>query len=81
METTANDESRADDSQNADILKRDYLIFGIALTVISVGLADGLYRGFGLPLWAAAPLGVLFWGAAETLVYRKYKHLRDKAAD
>ena len=70
-------DAATDESQNADILKRDYLIFGIALTAISVGLTDGLYRGFGLPLWAAIPMGLTFWAAAETLIYRKYKRLRD----
>lgn len=79
METTATEDTSEDTSQNADILKRDYLIFGIALTVISAGLTDGLYRGFGLPLWGAIPIGLAFWGAAETLVYRKYQSLRDDA--
>lgn len=81
METTATDDAPAEESQRADILKRDYLIFGLALTVISAGLTDGLYRGFGLPLWAAIPLGLTFWAAAETLVYRKYKRLRDATGD
>ena len=75
-EQTAGD-AAPDESQNADILKRDYLILGIALTAISVGLTDGLYRGFGLPLWAVIPIGLTFWAAAETLIYRKYKRLRD----
>lgn len=74
----ATQDAATDESQNAGILKRDYLIFGIALTVISVGLTDGLYQGFGLSLWAAVPLGLVFWAAAETVVYRKYQSLRDE---
>ena len=70
-------DAATDESQNADILKRDYLILGIALTAISVGLTDGLYRGFGLPLWAVIPMGLTFWAAAEMLIYRKYKPLRN----
>lgn len=55
------------------IIKRDYLIFGIAMTVVSIGLTDGLYRGLDIPLWTAIPLGIGFWSAAEWLIYRKYR--------
>jgi len=57
----------------SDIIKRDYLIFGIAMTAVSIGLTDGLYRGLDIPLWAAVPLGLAFWGAAEWLIYEKYQ--------
>lgn len=67
-----------DESPNDDLLKRDYLILGGALTIITAGLTDGLHRGFGLSLWAAVPLGLVFWVAAETLIYRKYRSLREE---
>lgn len=65
-----------DDRENettSDVIKRDYLIFGIAMTAVSIGLTDGLYRGLDTPLWAAIPLGIAFWGAAEWLIYEKYQ--------
>jgi hypothetical protein len=60
---------------NADTLKRDYIIFGVAIFFVSAGLTDGIYRGFGLPLWAAVPLGATFWAGAEYMIYRKYQEL------
>jgi hypothetical protein len=70
---TASATAPADD--NTETLKRDYIIFGVAILFVSAGLTDGLYRGFGLPLWAAVPLGATFWAGAEYVIYRKYQEL------
>jgi type IV secretory pathway TrbD component len=52
-------------------LKRDHIIVVIAMLFVSAGLADGLYRGFGVPLWAAVPFGVAVWSGAAVLMYRQ----------
>lgn len=70
---TASTSAAGDD--NAETLKRDYIIFGVAILFVSAGLTDGLYRGFGLPIWAAIPLGATFWAGAEYMIYRKYQQL------
>jgi hypothetical protein len=57
-------------------LKRDHLIVVIAMVFVSAGLADGLYRGFGLPLWAAVPVGGALWSASVVLMYRQSKKER-----
>lgn len=52
-------------------MKRDHVIFLGAMMLLSAGLADGLYRGFGLPVWAAAPVGVALWSSFAVLMVRQ----------
>jgi hypothetical protein len=39
------------------------------MLIFMAGMIDGLYRGFGVPLWAAIPLGMVAWAG---LAYRMY---------
>jgi hypothetical protein len=41
-----------------DPMKRDHAIVLVAGAILSAGVADGLYRGVGAPLWAAVPAGI-----------------------
>lgn len=64
-----------EDTSNADTLKRDYLIFLAAMTILCAGVADGLIRGFGVSPWLAVPAGIAVWGAIAQSIYRKYRSL------
>jgi hypothetical protein len=52
-------------------MKRDHVIFLVAMALLSAGVADGLYRGVGLPLWAAVPAGAGLWAAFAVRMYRQ----------
>jgi len=54
-------------------MRRDHIIFVIAMAILAAGLADGLHRGFGLPLLAAVPITATLWGV---LSYRMYLQSR-----
>jgi hypothetical protein len=57
-------------------MKRDHIIFLIAMLLLSAGVADGLYRGVGLPLWGAIPAGIGLWSAlAVRMYYQSQKEL------
>jgi len=58
-------------------MKRDHLIFLFAMALLSAGVADGLYRGVGLPLWAAVSAGIGLW---STLAVRIYQQSRKELA-
>jgi hypothetical protein len=52
-------------------MKRDHVIFLVAMAVLSAGFADGLYRGVGLPLWGAVPAGLGLWSAFAVRMYHQ----------
>lgn len=57
-------------------MKRDHIIFLFAMALLSAGVADGLYQGFGLPLWGAIPAGLALWSAfAVRMYYQSQKEL------
>jgi len=57
-------------------MKRDHIIFLVAMVLLSAGVADGLYRGVGLPLWGAIPAGIALWSAlAVRMYYQSQKEL------
>lgn len=62
-----------------DIVKRDHIIFTVAMLFVTAGLADGLHRGLGVPWWGAAPLGLAAWGTLACLSYRHYRDVRRSA--
>ncbi|MEF8796124.1 MAG: hypothetical protein V5A22_06645 [Salinivenus sp.] len=63
-------------------MKRDHLIFLFAMVILSAGVADGLYRGVGLPLWGAVPAGIGLWSAlAVRMYYQSQKELAQADAE
>ncbi len=59
-------------------MKRDYIIFIVAMGILAGGLTDGLHRGFGLPLPAAVPIAGTFWAIVS---YRIYLQSRKEQAE
>ncbi|MFB6247907.1 MAG: hypothetical protein ABEL97_04985 [Salinibacter sp.] len=52
-------------------MKRDHIIFLVAIAILSAGVADGLHRGVGVPLWAAVPAGLGLWSAFAVRMYHQ----------
>lgn len=50
-------------------MKRDHMIFVLAMAILCAGLTDGLHRGFGLSWFAAAPVGAAVWGGLSYRIY------------
>lgn len=73
--TTDTSDETSEDPSNVDTLKRDYIIFLVAMTILCGGLADGLIRGFGVSPWIAVPAGIAVWGGIFQSIYRKYQAL------
>jgi len=53
------------------IILRDSIIFAVALMFVAAGVADAVHILTGLSWWGAAPLGVVLWGTAAALLYRR----------
>jgi hypothetical protein len=64
-----------------DIVKRDHIIFTVAMLFVAAGLADGLHRGFGVPWWGAVPFGLATWGTFAVLSYRHYQDAMVRAQE
>jgi len=65
----------SEEASNVGTLKRDYIIFLGAMTILCGGVADGLIRGVGVSPWLAVPAGVVTWGVIFWSIYRKYQAL------
>jgi len=65
----------SEEASNVVTLKRDYIIFLGAMTILCGGVADGLIRGVGVSPWLAIPAGAVTWGVIYWAIYRKYQAL------
>jgi hypothetical protein len=63
------------------IVIRDSIIFALGLLFVSAGLADAARLLTGLSWWGAAPVGMVFWGTAATLIYRRAQRKLDDLAE
>jgi hypothetical protein len=70
-----NTAAEQDTSKNADVLKRDYIIMMVGITILCGGLVDGLMRGLDLSFWLALPAGLAVWGVFFRMAYTKYQDL------
>lgn len=63
------------------IVIRDSIIFAVGLLFVAAGLTDAVRLLTGLSWWSAAPIGVVLWGTAATLIYRHVQRTLDEMAE
>ena len=71
--TSERDATDQDTTKNADVLKRDYIIMMVGITILCGGLVDGLMRGIGLSFWLSLPFGLAVWGFFFRMAFKKYQ--------
>lgn len=60
------------------MMKQDYAILLVALTIMGAGITDGLVRAFDLSVWVALPPVAALWAA---FAYTAYQRMIGNEAD